>query len=388
MMPTEIIELDLRSDAATLHVRDDVQAVLVVLCTAGRPVGLVRLPRPADGTFATRDVLASHRARVDAPAVSENDGGRLAAVSVIVCTHERPDDLARCLESLASIMRAGDETIVVDNSPTTDRTAAVAARFDVRRIVEPTKGLNRARNAGLKAATHDIVAFVDDDVVVTPHWRRAIAASFANPAVGCATGLVLPIELETAAQEEFEIYSEHRRHFHGRVYSRDGLRASAADVVGIGANMAFRRAFVAGLGGFDVRLDAGTCTRSAGDTDIFARVLDSGRLIAYSPDAQVWHRHRRTSRELTSCVFGYGVGTFGMLTKRVVEQGDLGALITAARWLAGTLLKAVRTRIEGRPAPRWRVVLAETAGAACGPFCFGYEAWRTRGSRVAKHERI
>jgi GT2 family glycosyltransferase len=362
-------------------VREDVHSVLVVVCAAARPVGLRHFARPTDGTLATRDLLASYRARLETTVLSNKEERLTAApLSVIVCTHERPDDLARCLEALAAITREGDETIVVDNCPRTDRTAAVAARFRVRRIVEPIKGLNRGRNAGLKASTHDIVAFIDDDVVVTPHWRPAITACFADPAVGCATGLVLPLELETPAQEEFELYSEHRRRFQGRVYSRDGVRPSAADVAGIGANMAFRRAFAVDLGGFDVRLDAGTCTRAGGDTDMFARVLDSGRLIAYSPDAQIWHRHRRTSRELTSCVFGYGVGTFGMLTKRVVEQGDFGALITAARWLAGTLLKAARLRIEGRPAPRWRVVLAETAGAACGPFCFAYEALRTVGA--------
>jgi GT2 family glycosyltransferase len=378
MMPTEIIPLDLRDAPAALHVRADVQGVLIVVCDDHRPVGLMRMPRPPDGILATRDVLTSYRARAARAAVSP---GAAVPVSVIVCTHERPDDLARCLESLATAARDGDETIVVDNCPGTGRTAEVAARFRVRYVIEPARGLDRARNAGVAAANHDIVAFVDDDVVVTPHWRAAIAAGFDDPAVGCATGLVLPLELETAAQEEFEIYSQQRREFQRRVYSRQNLRSSAAGIVGVGANMAYRRSALREVGAFDVRLDAGTATRSGGETDMFARVLDAGWQIVYNPDAQVWHRHRRTTAELRSCVFGYGIGVYGMLTKRLLEQRDLGTLVTAARWLIGPPFKALRANVAGRPAPRWSVVLAETAGAACGPFCFWYETWRARGDR-------
>src|SRR6185503_6099291 len=102
------------------------------------------------------------------------------------------------------------------------------------------------------------------------------------------------------------------------------------------------------------------------------------QLIAYSPDAYVWHRHRRSARELRSCVFGYGVGLYSMLTKRVVERRDFGALITAGRWLVGPVVKAASAKVAGRPAPPWNVVLAETAGTMFGPLCFGYEAWRCR----------
>jgi hypothetical protein len=109
---------------------------------------------------------------------------------------------------------------------------------------------------------------------------------------------------------------------------------------------------------------------------MFARVLDAGHVIVYTPDAQVWHRHRRSTREVRSCVFGYGVGVYSMLTKRLLEQGDLGALITAARWFVGPVVKAASAKAGRRPAPRWDIVLAETAGAAIGPFCYAYEAWR------------
>jgi hypothetical protein len=142
--------------------------------------------------------------------------------------------------------------------------------------------------------------------------------------------------------------------------------------------MAFRRDLLAALGGFDARFGPGTRTRTGDETDMFARILDAGWQIFYTPDAYVWHRHRRTSREVRSCVFGYGVGLYSMLTKRILELRDVGAIITAGRWLVGPLVKAARAKIAGAPSPPWNVVLAETAGAAVGPFCFGYETWRSR----------
>jgi hypothetical protein len=214
--------------------------------------------------------------------------------------------------------------------------------------------------------------------VVTPGWPSAIGSCFAESQVGCVTGLVLPLELETDAQEQFERYCQNRRDFERRTYSRANLRPSAAGVVGMGANMAFRKSALTAADGFDLRLDAGTRTRSGGDTDMFASVLDHGWEIVYTPEAMVWHRHRRTVAELRSCVFGYGVGLFSVLTKRVVERRDGAAAITAARWLVGPLVKAARARVQRTAAAPWSVVLAETAGALCGPFYFARETFASR----------
>ena len=376
-MSTQIVHLDLGDIPAAITVRDDVSAVLLVLFDEGRPVELRRVTRPADGVISLREIGGPHPA--NRPHATPSAPRALRPVSVVVPTHERPDDLARCIESMAGIRAAGHEVIVVDSGPVTSRTASIVERFGVRYVCEPLPGTNRARNAGTRAATRDIVAFVDDDVVVSPTWLETISACFDDSSVGCVTGLVLPLELETDGQEEFELYSGHRRHLRRCVYSRDVLRASAAGIVGIGANMAFRRKLLLALKGFDVRLGPGTRTRTGDETDMFARVLDSGQLIVYTPDAYVWHRHRRSAREVRSCVFGYGVGLYSMLTKRLLEQHDLGAVITAGRWLVGPVLKAARAKIAGRPAPQWKVVLSETAGAPLGPFCFGYESWRSRG---------
>jgi GT2 family glycosyltransferase len=373
-MATQILELDLHAAPHDISLRDDVSGILLLVTNNGRLVQLQRMPRTSSRVLhSTAMLAAAPEADALAPVQAADPP---PPTSVVIPTHERPDDLARCLDGLASVDRRRHEVIVVDNHPLTSRTAAVAARFDVRYVVEPRRGLNRARNTGAAAAVHDLVAFIDDDVVVTPTWLAGITAGFENVSVGCATGLVLPLELETPAQEQFEAYCAHRRDLGHHVYSRATLAPSAAGAVGMGANMAFRRDLLREMRGFDPRLDAGTATRSGGDNDMFARILDAGWLIVYTPDARVWHRHRRSLGELRSCVFGYGIGVHGMLTKRLMEQQDLGAVVTAARWLIGPLVKTMLAKINRRAAPNWSLVLTETAGAPLGPVCFLYETWR------------
>lgn len=296
----------------------------------------------------------------------------LQRISIVVCTHERPADLARCLDALIPLAEMGHEVIIVDNAPTTARTAEIVVRYPFRYVDEPTKGLNQARNRGLYAASHPIVAFTDDDAVPDVNWAAAIAQPFAGPTVGCVTGLVLPLELETPAQQQFEIYCQHRRIFEPQRFSAPQTPPSTGGVVGMGANMAVRRELVLELGGFDPRLDGGTTTLSGGDTDMFTRILESGAEIVYTPEAVVHHHHRREWPALQYCVFGYGVGLYSFLTKRVIEARDARALITAVRWFGGPLVKAAWRRLRGQPTVSLDLLLLEAAGACLGPWRF----WR------------
>jgi len=366
-VPTYVTTIELSEPIRPIDLPPAAEGLLALLRFAGRPVGMLRLR--GSGRFSAEELRHGvgqqfgplpARLRPE-PAIPAGP------ISIVVCTHERPDDLERCLAALAPAAAAGHEVIVVDNAPRTGRTAAVAARFPFRYLVEPRQGLDHARNCGLAAATHPIVAYTDDDAVPEPDWPAAISAPLADPAVACVTGLVMPLELETEAQEQFEWYCLGRRTFERRVFAAPATPPSTAGVAGMGANMALRRELALDLGGFDPRLDGGMPTCSGGDTDMFARVLDAGAQIVYTPDALVWHRHRRDMRDLRDCIFGYGVGLSSVLTKRVLEQRDMRALVTAARWWAGPPMKAAWRWLRGQPAPPAELVLREAAGVLFGP---------------------
>src|SRR5690606_32133460 len=147
-----------------------------------------------------------------------------------------------------------------DNAARTDATARVVERLGdprVRCVPEPVPGLSTARNAGVQAARHELIAFTDDDVVVDRYWLRAIARGFGrDSAVSCVAGLVPSGELRTAGQAYFETRVSWAGSLAPRVVS---MAMPPPDVplfplqvgrLGTGANFAVKKARVLDLGGF------------------------------------------------------------------------------------------------------------------------------------------
>jgi GT2 family glycosyltransferase len=359
---TLVADLETTAVVRDLELPAGVSEVVALLRRRGRPVGLVRLHGAMRISAATlQQAFALHTDAVDdAPP-------RAAPISIVVCTRDRPDDLARCLAALQVHAHAGHEVIVVDNAPSDDRAQRLAAAFPCRYVGERRPGLDRARNRGLREARHAIVAFTDDDCAPDAGWVDALVAPLAEASVVITTGLVMPLELETEGQRQFEAYCANRRRFQPRVFRRADTPPSTAGVVGMGANMSCRRDALLALGGFDERFDGGMPTLSGGETDAFARVIAAGHAIAYRPDALVWHRHRRGTDEVRRCIFGYGVGVFAFLAKRLAEDGDTRVFVTATRWLLGPPLKAVWNRLRRRPATPASLVWMELWGALHGP---------------------
>jgi hypothetical protein len=184
--------------------------------------------------------------------------------TLAICTRDRPAALERCLRSVAEAVEAPHEVLVIDNAPHAASTRDVVARFPAVRLVsEPRPGLSAARNAAVREASGDVIAFVDDDVVVNPRWLAPLRRAFAEPDVMAVTGLVLPAELETEAQVAFEtVHGGFAQGCEAARYDRAFLRATAGDgmpvwKIGAGANMAIRRSAFALVGDFDERLGAG-----------------------------------------------------------------------------------------------------------------------------------
>jgi len=243
-----------------------------------------------------------------------------SAVSVIVPTCRRPDDLARCVDSILATDYPQLEVIVVDNAPDDPLTAAlVAHRYAgddrVQYVAEPTPGASRARNRGVRHAEGEIIAFADDDVVVDRHWIRALAAALrAHPDVQCVTGLVLPVALDTPAQLRFEQYGGFNRGYTPRLFDLAGQRGdtrlypyTAGAFGGLG-NAAFRRSALRHPDAFNVTLGPGGPAFGAEDLDAFVTLLRGGGRLLYEPAALVRHRHREQYADLRWQVFTYGAG--------------------------------------------------------------------------------
>ena len=288
-------------------------------------------PRSGADLDALRDLKAPLERLATLVAQREADAPS-ASISVVVCTRERPDDLKVCLQSLQALDPAPDEIVVVDNAPTSDATRQVVeAMPEVRYVLEPRPGLSAARNAGLRAARGELVAFTDDDVRVHPSWVGRLRSAFSEPDIDAVTGLILPAELETAAQLFFERHhagfgSEFRAlDFDTGFFERMRRHAVPVWQLGAGANMAFRRRVFEELGGFDERLGAGASGCSE-DSEIWYRILAAGGRCRYEPTAVVHHVHRRDPEGLDHQMYQYMRGHITALLAQYEKHRDAGNL--------------------------------------------------------------
>jgi cellulose synthase/poly-beta-1,6-N-acetylglucosamine synthase-like glycosyltransferase len=292
--------------------------------------------------------------------------------TIAICTRDRPEDLRRCLESLARLPDDGQEILVVDSCSIGEATRVVAESFsNVRYVREEIPGLNRARNRAFFEAAHEIVAFTDDDAVVDSGWLRAIVCNFNQPGVLSVTGLTMPLELNTKAQQWFERYNPFNRGFQRKVYDKKVLYPLAAGLAGAGVSMAFRRDLLRQVGPFDEALDAGTPTQSGGDTEMFSRILASGFQIIYDPAALSWHRHRRTWEELQKTIYGYGVGTYAYWTRKFLVEGEWGVVLIAGQWAVKFQIpELIRSLIHLSNSTPADLVIAEVRGCLAGPSAY------------------
>ncbi len=274
----------------------------------------------------------------------------LPAVSVVVCTHERPGMLADALRSLQRLDYPDYEVVVVDNAPRTDGTRRVVDELDdprFRLVTEPVAGLSNARNAGLLAAAHDLIAYTDDDVVADTGWLLGLAQGFArSPEIACVCGMVPSGELRTRSQVYFDWRVSWADSMRARVFSLAEpppdlpLFPFQIGVYGTGANFAIRRDIAVALGGFDEALGAGTRTRGGEDIDMFFRILTAGHALANEPDSIIWHRHRSTDDALLEQSRGYGIGLGAWLTKVAIDRRHLALALRVLRRRTRAVTKA------------------------------------------------
>jgi cellulose synthase/poly-beta-1,6-N-acetylglucosamine synthase-like glycosyltransferase len=213
--------------------------------------------------------------------------------SVIIPTYSRADALRRCLAAVARQSRPADEVLVVTRQGD-EATARVIGEWSrelpLRALVIREPGLVAASNLGLMEAQGDVLAFVDDDTEPWRDWLERIERHFRDlPDLGAlggrdwlyADGVLREGQAETVGRVQW----------HGRRVGNHHLGVGPAREVEIikGANMAYRRAAIAGLR-FDRRLKGGDAEWCLEPAFVFA-VRRRGWKIVYDPSVAVDHHH-------------------------------------------------------------------------------------------------
>ncbi|WP_374448095.1 glycosyltransferase family A protein [Stella sp.] len=110
----------------------------------------------------------------------------MTRITAVVCVRDGALRLPRALASIRAQARAPDEVLVIDGR-SADGSAAIAAAWGARVVLQRGQGLADARNLALAEAHGDLVAFLDHDDRWTPDkLARQEAALAAPPAAAYA----------------------------------------------------------------------------------------------------------------------------------------------------------------------------------------------------------
>ena len=382
-MPTKVIDIEFDAIPDLITNLDGYERAMVLVRIGAKPVDRVYVP--VEGGKILGDTLRKAIVRnagrvfwefklrevIDFP-VKEDRNSQPPAITVAICTRDRPDDLFHCLEALTRIYPSDQEILVIDSCSANPEVIEVVRKFpSIRYVREDLPGLDRARNRAIREAQHEFIAFIDDDAMPDPNWLPALARNFDHPNTACVTGLTMPSELETKAQEEFEAYSTFSRGFERKEFDWSNTHPIGAGRIGVGNNMALRRTAVEQVGMFDEALDAGTPTCSGGDVEMFSRLIAAGYRIVYEPGALAWHRHRRGWSELRQTIYGYGVGVYAFWTRKILFEKEWWVLPVAIKWLFGEQIPLfVRSVFRYKRDPTFDMICHELYGCFSGPWLY------------------
>jgi GT2 family glycosyltransferase len=286
------------------------------------------------------------------------------AVTVVISTLDRPSQLARCLEALLSGSRLPAGVVVVDQGDSTPTEPVVTAARDrgltVTHVVQPRRGLSASQNAGVRAASTEVVAVVDDDCVPDARWVEVVEAAFgATEDPLLLTGRVLPLP----AVGDRVVPLSVRDSAVARVWTRPPMPWH----IGTGGNFAVLRSAFLAVGGNDERLGTGTPGRGGNDLDLFHRLVDSGVTARYEPDLLVRHERATVAEHLSRrSSYGYGVGAMlGVWLRR----GDARAVLVLLAWLRLRARVGYSRRSGGGLAHEARVLSGTVTGLLYGLRC-------------------
>ncbi|MEC4807390.1 MAG: glycosyltransferase [Jaaginema sp. PMC 1079.18] len=214
-------------------------------------------------------------------------------ISAIICTHNRDQYLGKAIDSLLAQEGVEYEIIIIDNASSDRTREVVEARMPHARLsyhYEATLGLSVARNRGFKESQGEILAYLDDDAIASPHWLATLSQAYQNNAkLAIAGGKVTllwpentepPTWLSDSLAGNLGLYDLGNQL---KLIKKPGLTPR-------GLNYSIRRSFLAKIGGFDVNLGrVGTSLLSNEELQMTELALNQGWQVAYLPAALVAH---------------------------------------------------------------------------------------------------
>jgi succinoglycan biosynthesis protein ExoM len=203
-------------------------------------------------------------------------------ISVCVCTYRRPIKLQRllqCLDAQATNGLFNYSVVVVDNDAAESARRVVESFAErssasITYSVEPRQNIALARNASVRMATGELVAFVDDDEEPSSDWLSRLYEVLVERAVDGVVGPVIPTFGKGAPMWAV------KGHVFRRLPAFDTGEVIQWTAAGTG-NALVKREVLLELGApFRAQFGAG-----GEDKDLFRRAMSRGRVFVWSAEA-------------------------------------------------------------------------------------------------------
>ena len=260
---------------------------------------------------------------------SENLPPPLVAASkatVVVAAYNAASTLGACLSSIRELNYPDYETIVIDDG-STDSTSEIANQSGVRTIRVEHNGLAAARNAGVDAASGEIVAFIDADARADRDWLYHLVETIKRRDAAAAAGPNFAPDLQSSRAAAMAAAPGLPR----EVRAGDDRLAQLC-----GCNMAITKAALLRVGGFDPMF-----TTAGDDVDFSWRLAALGETLAYAPGAVVIHERRASLAAYLRQQRGYGAGEGLLFRKYPLRNAEQDGMYAGPSWI-GSLLGGAR----------------------------------------------
>lgn len=215
-------------------------------------------------------------------------------LTIVICTYNRPLLLEKALASVAALRQPPQTSlsvVVVDNSDDGNALPFVTAMqgrvpYRLVAIGAHPANISVARNAGIAAASSEIVAFIDDDQCLEPDWLHAVADGLAHYPYDVLFGHVTPL-METPERADAFVRAFFSRHLDapaGHELFATGARKTRAMPLATN-NCIFRRAATLTD---PVPFDPAFGNGGGEDFELFCRLQRRGCRFGWLPDAKAF----------------------------------------------------------------------------------------------------
>lgn len=216
-------------------------------------------------------------------------------ISILIVTRNRPEHLLNCLRSLRKCAFKKYEILIGDQS-TNDQTRDMVKSLhcNIRYFKMNIKGKTKGLNFLIKRSKNEILAFTDDDCIITDDWLGQIFRTYENNTQKLAGvfGSTLPHQPllhqdmfcpSTCLFNKSAIYTYKNINYYE---------------LGLGNNMSIRKSVLLDIGGFKEWLGVGTFVNSGEESELIFRILRSGYVLVTNPKMIVFHNNWLTNKQI------------------------------------------------------------------------------------------